>query len=74
MSECSRADFYLKKGPKNLTAAYIEDLVREMEALAAKEKIKPLCDLLRRAKEEARRTAQTRGSEGGACCRIADEA
>lgn len=41
------------------TAAYIEDLLRELEAIAAKDGIEPLRDLLRLAKEEARRKAQS---------------
>lgn len=41
------------------TAAYIEDLLRELETIAAKEKIEPLRDLLRIAKEEARRKARS---------------
>ena len=40
---------------KGKTAAYIEDLAREMEILAAREGIKHLSDLLRMAKEEAHR-------------------
>jgi len=43
------------------TAAYIEELVREMEALASQEKIEPLRDLLRLAREEARRAALSMG-------------
>lgn len=41
------------------TAAYIEDLLRELETIAAKDGIDPLSDLLRLAKEEARRKAQS---------------
>jgi len=44
-------------GAKNHTAAYIEDLVREMEQLAARHGMEPLRDLLRLAKEEARQIA-----------------
>ena len=40
-----------------VTASYIEDLLRELEGLAAQEHIEPLRDLLRLAKEEARRAA-----------------
>ena len=39
------------------TAAYIEDLLRELEGIAAKHKIEPLRDRIRLAKEEARREA-----------------
>lgn len=39
------------------TAAYIEDLVRELEDMAAQHRMEPLRDLLRLAKEEARKTA-----------------
>ena len=45
---------------KSQTAAYIEELVREMEVLALKEGIEPLSDLLRLAREEARRAALVR--------------
>lgn len=39
------------------TAAYIADLVRELERLAKKEKIEPLSKFLHIAYEEARRVA-----------------
>ena len=38
-------------------AGYIEEMLREMELIAAKHGIEPLRDLLRMAKEEARKAA-----------------
>lgn len=41
--------------PPNQTAAYIEDLVREMESLALKDGFTRLSDILKSAREEAHR-------------------
>ncbi len=46
---------------KRRMAAYIEDLVEEMERIAKREGIEPLSDLLRLAKEEARRASRFSG-------------
>lgn len=46
-----------KETARAQTAAYIEDLVRELENMAARQSMEPLRDLLRMAKEEARKTA-----------------
>lgn len=42
---------------RTAAAGYIEDMLREMEMIAAKHGIEPLRDLLRMAKEEARKVA-----------------
>lgn len=52
-----------RQGPapseKAKMAGYIEEMLREMETLAVKHRIDPLRDLLRLAKEEARRAMQS---------------
>ena len=45
------------KKAKGLTAAYIEELVKELEALAEREGMEPLRARLRAAREEAERAA-----------------